>query len=642
MSVITADFETYYANDYTLSKLSVEEYVRDKRFETLMVGLSINGGPAKVHVGEDAIQAALDAINWTTCSVLCHNTAFDGAILGWHYGVYPKFYLDTIGMARARGRTYAGGSLDALAKLEGIGHKGGFVAEARGKRLGDFTPMELHKYALYCAGDVELTNRLYRKYIPGFPLDALRMQDLMLRLFIEPRLRFDLNVLRQYETTLRDKRWQTLAEVATMLDMTWENQPLPTNRDAFQAFDILAENKITDSMGVLLRSDPKLASLLESIGVDPPTKLSPTTGLPTHAFAKTDEQFQALLDHDDPRVQTIVAARLGVKTSIEETRTKRFINIAERGPWPTMYNYYGAHTGRPTGGDKANPMNLKRGGVLRDAVLPPPGHLLVAADLSQIECRIVNYLAEQEDVIDAFAAYDARQGPDVYCIFAEKIYKRPITPENKTERTVGKVGELSLGYGAGKHSYRQMLFAQAGIRINSLEAQNVVDIYRTSHARVKKLWTAGENVLRSLVRGVPFTLGREGILDGSNPKEGIGLPNGMYIRYPLLEQRMNGKGETSYNYASRRGPVYIYGSMLIENVTQALANIVQQTAWLKIAERYRVVLNTYDELVIAVPEAEAEEAAQYMHDCLIAWLPWLPDMPIACTVGIGATYGTCK
>jgi DNA polymerase len=101
-------------------------------------------------------------------------------------------------------------------------------------------------------------------------------------------------------------------------------------------------------------SNNQLADLLTSLGVTPPMKKSLATGKQTLAFSKTDEEFKALLEHENPMIQAIVAARLGVKSTLEETRTERFIGIASRGPMPVPLRYYAAHTGRWGGDDKLN------------------------------------------------------------------------------------------------------------------------------------------------------------------------------------------------------------------------------------------------------------------------------------------------
>lgn len=639
MTVIVADFETYYDADYSLSKLSTEEYLRSSKFETIGCSISIGGRPPRWYP-QPAVHAALEAIDWSTSSLLAYNTIFDGSILSWHYGITPKFYLDAMGLARACGYAYYGAGLAKVASVMGLGVKGDAVTRASGKHYADFTPSELVAYGAYCNNDVELTTKIYRQLIPNFPHSELLLQDQILRLFIDPVLHFDKDKLQEHRDEVVTNKWNALASAADAIGLEWDGAQLRVDGQLLKTYNDLSNGGVLESMRAKLASNQQLAELLLTLGVDPPQKLSPATGLLTWAFSKSDPDFMALLEHEDQTVQSIVAARLGIKSTIEETRADRFIGVAKRGVWPVPLVYYPSHTGRLGGGDKVNPQNLRRGGKLRQAILPPPGHLLVTGDLSQIEARILNYIAGQTDVVETFRAYDAGEGPDVYCVFAGKVFNCVVTPEDKPKRTIGKVGELSLGFGAGKVSYKRMLFTQAKMHIVDADAQNVVDIYRTTHNNVKRLWDDGGMALESLLQKQPYTFGVNKLL--SCTPDGIALPNGLFIKYPLLKKEMHRNGKVEYQYMHRSKFVKIYSSKVIENVVQALARIVMTDAWLRIAQRYRVVLSVHDELVCIAPIADAQECAAFMHEEMTRPVSWLPGLPIACTTGIGSNYGETK
>ena len=103
MRVIGLDIETFYDQEYSLSKMTTEAYVRDPRFE--IIGVSIKTGRKKPAIWfsgtQQEILAFLDKhINWDQDAVLCHNTAFDGAIVSWVLGRKPKLWIDTMSMAR--------------------------------------------------------------------------------------------------------------------------------------------------------------------------------------------------------------------------------------------------------------------------------------------------------------------------------------------------------------------------------------------------------------------------------------------------------------------------------------------------------------------------------------------------------------
>ena len=361
--IVTLDFETYYDKDYSLKKLTTESYIRDERFEVIGVTVKVDDYPTDWFSGTmEETKDWLHSLSWHEYYLLCHNTAFDGAILKWHFDIKPKFYLDTLSMSRPITGQSVGGSLAALAKQYNIGQKGTEVINALGKKRSDFTELELLQYGDYCKNDTELTYKLFNILKAEIPRKELYIIDLMIRMFTDPVLELSTETLEKH-----------LAAVQKKKDLLMERIDQSIGRDA-------------------LMSNPKFAEVLKKLGVEPPTKISLRTGKESYAFGKTDSAFKALLDHDDERVQAVVSARLGIKSTLEETRTASFIGISKRGALPIMLNYYGAHTGRASGGDKINLQNLPRGGELRKSIRAPKGHLLVASDSAQIEARVVAWL----------------------------------------------------------------------------------------------------------------------------------------------------------------------------------------------------------------------------------------------------------
>lgn len=613
--LVTLDFETYYdQKTFSLSKMTTESYIRDPRFEVIGVGVKVDDHPTDWFSGShDEIKDWLMALDWSDVNLLCHHTAFDGAILNWIFGIKPKYYFDTLSMARPLHGLTVGGSLSAMAKFYGLPAKGTEVIKASGKTRRQFDMTELREYGEYCKNDVEITHMLFKILAEKTTSKEMYIIDLMLRMFTDPVLVLDKDTLTSHLTSVRDKKEKLMAKIDQAIGR---------------------EN---------LMSNPKFAEVLQKLGVEPPMKTSLRTGKDTYAFGKTDVEFKALLEHEDERVQAVVAARFGIKSTLEETRTEAFIGIAERGPLPIMLNYYGAHTGRASGGDKVNLQNLPRGGALRQSIQAPAGHSLVASDSSQIEARVVAWLAGETDLVRAFA-----EGRDIYSEFATDVYGKKVTKADKVERFVGKTCILGLGYGMGKDKFKTTLkVGQGGISadVTIEEAERVVKLYREKYPMIAALWKQGQAALDAMIKGYEYELGTCKL---RCTPDGIELPNGMKVIYPELRVADDG----NYEYKNRYGFTKIYGGKLIENVVQALARIVVFDQMAKIdqtlrkndkpGKRAKVVLTVHDEVVAVVPDEDAANCMTMMMDYMKQAPSWCADLPVACEADIGKSYGDAK
>jgi DNA polymerase I-like protein with 3'-5' exonuclease and polymerase domains len=603
VDIITLDFETYYAQDYTLSKGTTEEYIRSPRFEVIGVAVKVNDGPTEWFSGtHEETRAFLSRYDWANSFALAHNTMFDGAIMSWRFGIKPKVWLDTLCMARALHGVEVGGSLKAVAERYGVGEKGTEVVNAKNKRLADFTREELSRYASYCVNDVDLTRDVFKIMVEKFPKQELKLIDLTLRMFIDPVLDLDTGLLETHLDKIKDWKDELLDKSGT------------TKED--------------------LMSNPKFAELLKGLDVDPPMKISPTTGKETYAFAKTDEGFKALAEDEDVRVQALVAARLGNKSTLEETRTQRFIDISKRGLLPVPIRYYAAHTGRWGGDDKINLQNLPSRGpnakALKRSIIAPEGQMIVEADSAQIEARVLAWLAEQEDLVTAFANKE-----DVYRKMASKIYGVQEEDVTKEQRFVGKTTILGAGYGMGAPKF-QLQLKSFGTDIELHEAQRIIKIYREANGMISKLWKDANNSIKYMYQGSVLQFGRQGVLEVVDG--GVRLPSGLVMRYDDLRGEQDEKG-VEYTYKTRRGRTRIYGGKVIENVCQGIARCIIGEQMLKIAKRYRVVLTVHDSIACCVPYYEADYCKAYVEECM-RWTPdWAKGLPVDCEAGIGVNYG---
>jgi DNA polymerase len=612
MDTITIDFETYYDKDFSLSKMQTDAYIKDARFEVIGVSTSVNGAEAQWCSGDMLEVSAWLHVHhdWDNSAVRCHNTLFDGFILTQVFGIKPRLWKDTLSQARMLHPYWTSHSLANTAKNLSLPAKGTAVHNAIGKRRCDFSHAELAEYASYCKHDTWLCSQMGEEFDAFTPPLETLLIDMTVRMFTEPALVGDVDEMQRLydDEVVRKERLMALAE---------------TNRE-------------------VIMSNDKFAEALEKLGVTPPRKVSKTTGKETYAFAKSDKQFTELLDHEDSEVQALVAARLGVKTTIAETRALRFVDAAKRGPLPVYLNFWGAKTtGRYSGGNQVNWQNLPARGPsagLRKALMAPPGHTVLVGDSSNIELRVIMAAAGQTDVLEKL-----RKGVDLYCDFATKLFGRTITKADVSERMLGKVAMLSLQYGAGAERFQEMVRITArtlpALTPISLErAKEIVHLYRATYSQVVKLWRYCNDVVLPAIANkqdmVAVDINGWCVTQG----EGFGKLGEPGVVYHDLR---NDEGDWSYLMGKMR--VRIHGPKMVENLCQHLAMKIVMWQTARIHTKHPVALSVHDEAVCVVPDKLLNDARSYMEECLSLAPKWCREqLPVACETGIGASYGDAK
>ena len=613
--IVTLDFESYYERgDYSLKNMSTAQYIHDPRFEIIGVAASVNGGEPQWHSSDNlpdtkAFLAGYNLEKKGTITV-AHNALFDGAILEWKLGIKPWRYFCTMMGSRPTITPFTGKmSLASVASYLELGAKGSEVQVVHGKHRSDFNEAELLRYGAYCINDVVLCWKIFRHVASKMPAKEIRLLDLTIKKFTRPQLRLNTAAIEEALIQERTEKHEALT-AAGLTD------PGP------------------------LMSSPQFAALLMNLGVNIPTKKSPTTGKTAYAFAKSDPEFMALLTCGLPQVEALVNARLKWKSTINETRLERFKQVASATKERSLavpLLYYGAHPGRFSGLDKLNLQNLGRKSPLRKAIIPPPGYKIVTGDLSQIEARITAALAGQMDLLDSFAMYDNMESNDrdVYCEFGDKVFGRTITnaPEDERERFIAKTGVLSLGFQAGAQKFYDSM-RQFGITDMTFnDALAVVNTYRTAYARIPQLWKTMENLKECMMSGTRCQVGPV-----YSCRNRIKLPNGMFLTYPEL---INAGGHYKYKFGSSWRD--IYGGKLTENVVQALARIIMTTAELKIAKAgVRAALSVHDELIYVIREDQVDKFIPVLRKILTTKVPWMPELPVNCEIGVGDNYAEAK
>jgi DNA polymerase len=650
--IIALDFETAWdRKTYTLSRSTTEEYVRDPRFKAWGLCWKVVGeeGSAVWVRGKD-IQAWADGINWNETAVLAHNAQFDVTILSWVYGVQPCFIFDTLSMARALRGIEVGNSLAQLAQDFELPPKGQAVHSTDGMLESISFEVE-QELADYCKHDVALCEAIFDRLMPGFPPKELRLIDMTLKMYTRPLLELDADMLREAideERNLREGLLQRLG-----LDEA------------------------------ALASNDKFAQALKELGVEPPTKISKTTGKEAYALAKNDALFQALLNGEREDVALLCEARIKVKSTSERTRAQRFLDIASRGRLPVPLSYFGAGTGRWTAskGSAINMQNLKRGSFLRKAIMAPDGHLLVAGDLAQIEPRVLGVLSDNTALLDIF-----RSGNDAYAQFGSIMFGIPgLTKDtHPVERQAAKSALIGAGYQLGWASFAAQLLvgflgakplrytkedakvlgvtgedvkrflsweenvkkmeaiphtcSELELAIHCLAAKAIIDKYRAASQPVVEFWNLCQELIDySLYRGKEYT--HKCI---TFRKEQIILPSGMAMRYPDLRQDKGEGGQTQWSYADGKKRVKLYAGKITNNIVQGTARCVMTDGMLRVAKKYPLVGTVHDELIAVIPEGDEEDAKTWVLAQMTMEPPYLPGIPLDAGVGVHKRYGLTK
>jgi len=646
--LLVIDFETRWdRKDYTLSKMTTEQYIRDPRFKAFGCCIKTYDVPGIVWVTHKDLADTFNAIDWSETAVLAHNAQFDIAILSWVYGAKPCFVFDSLSMARALRGVEAGNSLAKLAAEFGLPPKGDAVHSTDGLvELPEEVEMEL---AEYCKHDTYLCEEVFKRLTAGYPSKELKLIDLTLKMFTNPVLELDQEMLR--EAILEENTRRT--ELLNRLD-------------------------IEEST---LASNDKFASVLSTMGITPPTKISKTTGKEALALAKNDAHFQALLNSNNEDVALLCEARLAVKSTLERTRAQRFLDISERGRLPVPLNYYGAHTGRwsASKGSGLNLQNLKRGSFLRKSIQAPAGYSLVVCDLSQIEPRVLAWLCDYTELLEIF-----KSGKDAYAQFGAQMFGIPgLTKDSHPDlRQSAKSALLGCGYGLGWASFAAQLLTgflgapptrydkafakQLGVGaefvnefisyepflermkdiphtctepeliVHCVSAKKIIDKYRDAAQPVKTFWEMCDALIkRSLVEGKPYT--HKCLMF---EKERIVLPSGLALRYPMLTGEPDPKGRIQWSYGEDKKK--LYGGKLTENIVQAVARCVMTDGMLRIQKQYPCVLTVHDEVVVLVPEAEVDDAEKWVLAQMTMVPKYMPGIPLAADIGHAQRYGDAK
>jgi DNA polymerase len=596
------DLETFYGQGYSLTSLSYEMYLSDPRFSVHCCGIQVDNEEPYVIWGDQYeegvdiglhIQGLIDQAHekGEEVTAYAHNFAFDGSIFYWYYGLEFDTVICTQRMS-ALLWPHEPSALWAVAKRVRAGRKGKELTQS--KDVEFLNTAQRVQIAKYCQNDVTLCFRILmycNQYTPNAELEVISDT---LKMFLHRPFCVDRPALEQFkrdEVTLRQQKIAAAMQIDPALDEK------------------------------TLASSAKFAAWVIAQGIEFEKVASPTRTNPDnmkYPLGKEAEEFKQLRVNF-PEFTDVWNARLAVASNIKITRATRILEHSDvcktnpDGKMGFLLQTYGAsNTLRWSGGNKSNGQNLTKGTALRTALSAPEGFVVAVLDQSNIELRVISWLAQEKQLLDGFKAK-----ADLYCQFASKIYNKPINKtDNPTERFIGKTSCLALQYQAGAVRLRTTLALGTmgpAVFLSHQEARDIVLKYRSTYRAIAHLWHEAEGVLQTMIC---LADGAEQEWRGLHIRKGsIVLPNDTVLSYPQIKNSIDmDTGDSQVVYKGKDFWVNLYGGKLIENLCQALSraiiadNMLSAKQILKnIGSEGELGLLVHDELVTIVEEEKAQE-----------------------------------
>lgn len=684
--VLVIDFETYFDESYSMGRkadsLSTIEYVTDPRFET--VSCTFTQMTAEYPFAaydahtlfvakEESVAAHIRYLqdrygqNFESATVVAQNARFDLTVLAKHHGIFPKFFIDTLGLARhLNSRQHNDlGTLCTQYSLPPKGDTSQFngltfrTRVAKPKKKGPqlplprpkFTDIQVEALAAYNVNDNLREWELFTIMLPQIsnPATELRIMQLTIEMFTQPMLRVNFAKGEELVRQFNEQIDKTIGAVQLSDDLRYKAvlQGEPLGRE-----HISGNNSFEGLMLTAIELAGENALAYTKFG-KPNKDGSPKAML---ALAKSDDERDVLLNHPDPTIRALMQARAAIKSWPNHiSRVERIMAQAKAndGILPVPLNYHGAHTGRDSGSEKINLQNLGSRGdplitAIRNMLETQPGYTLLIVDAAQVEARGCDWIAGQADSVERWAL-----NQDQYSIFASSVVgytvRKPTTfdPPTIAKRlkwardSIGKVGVLGCQFGMGGDKAEG--YAQGAI--DNATAHKIVETYRSTHAQVVQFWrdverafvhTARYHRPCSMPRGLRFDPYNEvGVI--------ITLPNGRELHYPRVKLVAGAYGRDTaevYNALEHKWE-YTWGGTLTENIVQAFCRDILMETMLRLHDLgHRTAHRVHDELVIPVPDDQGEALLKIAHAEMSRTPVWAPGLPLGADVKLSKFY--CK
>lgn len=636
------DFETFYSDDYSLSKkdMTYLKFIKHEFFKVQSAAITIGTGETKYFYDDASIKEYLEEafIENPDLVLVAQQAFFDGGVVRYHYGMQFNYCIDLPSISRAVWPNAMFHNLDAIGErlFPGDASKRKSDDISFSKGVYNWSEAMHERNQRYNIQDTELLAEFVQYFLnAGFPQDVLLQQNIVNMMYFKPFFKANKPLLekardeaekRQEEAVLAAiKFMQENARINKHFWVTVDERDkvkYPTQKSYDEiyrrTFHMPAMKNKADLRKVLTSND-KFAYILENgFDITVPMKVGSSKIDPdamTYALGKNDVEFQAMMtQHRDLAV--VWKGRMESKSNQEKTRAITFLEYADLcdGFIPVPLRNSAAHTHRLGGTEAINMQNLGRKSPCRPALTGGGTHAINATDSSNIESRVSAWFCGHEEKLDLF-----RRGGDPYNETASVIFGYPVDRKSKTvdhslQGAVGKATDLGCGYQMGANRFRDYLNAgPLGMDPIFLEDipelakypnpyKYVIDKYRSANYPTRDMWATLQNTIFDMSRKqCDYELGPLLI-----KHERVWLPSGLSLHYPGLHKSKEG----NWVYESRDGGLSnLFGGKLLENIIQALSQIVilRQMVWeacyleLVYGDEGGVVLQVHDEIVGALP-----------------------------------------
>lgn len=588
--VFAIDTETFYAKDYSVSK-GVYAYLHSHMFHCYMVSICrIDGEETFTHIycGEPEL------FDWDIIPagslLVAHNAAFDKNVLARveELGLIPSGFCNSMEWADTADLA---AYLNAPRNLKGaadvlLGLKD--VDKTTREEMEGVTWQEARNRGWekrlkdYCSADAEICARLWAKCAARWPQHERKVSELNRRMG-DKGIRVDYDSLAEG----RGKVLRVINEAEEQIP--WADRTTVESRKAF------FEQCAIDGL-------PLPGSL---------DKKEPDTQKWVQKYAPEHPWISASITYKSAR------GLLGKLTTLEERIRPDGTADVNR------LLYCGAGTGRFAGSSGFNSQNLPReeqhGVNLRSLFIPATGNKFIICDLAQIEARVLLYLAGDTEQLSRIST-----GENLYEVHARTTMgytgEETLKKANPNLYALAKARVLGLGYGCSGQRFRDLAASLAGVELTEEEAVQQVMDFRASNPRIVRLWMALDQRLKMHHQ-------RDFVLD---------LISGRQILYRDVHTEY---GDWFATVQKRRSK--LYGGKLCENLVQATARDIFVEMLLAIEKAgYDIRLHVHDEVVVEVPVATAQQAADHIQKIMSTPPVWAPELPLAAEYTIADHY--CK